>query len=156
RTASAPAPTSPPTTSTPRSPGYWPRTPPAPRRRCRRWRDIDGRLAAGRDLAARRREGAPHMKNLASLRVKIYADGADRAGMLRLAADPLIQGFTTNPTLMRKAGVADYEAFARDVVAAIPDRPISFEVFSDDFDEMEQQATQIAEWGPNIYVKVPV
>jgi transaldolase len=96
------------------------------------------------------------MKRLGSLRVKVFADGADKAGMLELAADPLIQGFTTNPTLMRKAGVTDYEAFARDVLAAIPDKPISFEVFSDDFDEMEQQARQIAAWGDNVYVKVPV
>jgi transaldolase len=96
------------------------------------------------------------MKALEALKVKVYADGADRAGMLRMSANPLIKGFTTNPTLMRQAGVTDYEAFARDVLAAISDRPISFEVFSDDLDEMEHQALQIAEWGANVYVKVPV
>lgn len=94
--------------------------------------------------------------SLGELRVKIYADGADLEGMRRMAANPLIRGFTTNPTLMRKAGVTDYEGFARDVLAAIPDRPISFEVFSDDFAEMERQALRIAAWGPNVYVKVPV
>lgn len=90
------------------------------------------------------------------LRVKIFADGADRASMLELARDPRIRGFTTNPTLMRKAGVTDYEAFARDILAAIPDRPISFEVFADEFDEMERQARKIASWGENVYVKIPV
>ena len=91
-----------------------------------------------------------------ALRVKLFADGADKAGMLRMYGNPLIKGFTTNPTLMRKAGVTDYAAFARDCVAAIPDRPISFEVFSDEFDEMERQATMIASWGDHVYVKVPV
>ncbi|MBI3457383.1 MAG: transaldolase [Candidatus Rokubacteria bacterium] len=96
------------------------------------------------------------MKALASLRVKIFADGADLAGMLEMARNPLIRGFTTNPTLMRKAGVSDYEAFARDVLRAIPDRPISFEVFSDEFDVMARQARRIAGWGPHVYVKIPV
>lgn len=90
------------------------------------------------------------------LRVKIFADGADKAGMLDMYRNPLVKGFTTNPTLMRKAGVTDFEAFARDVLEAIPDRPISFEVFSDDFEEMERQARAIARWGPNVYVKIPV
>jgi transaldolase len=90
------------------------------------------------------------------LRVKIFADGADKAGMLEMYRNPLVKGFTTNPTLMRKAGVKDFEAFARDVLDAIPDRPISFEVFSDDFDEMERQARTIARWGSNVYVKIPV
>ncbi|MBL8806163.1 MAG: transaldolase [Rhodospirillales bacterium] len=90
------------------------------------------------------------------LRIKIFADGADLDAMLRLAADPRIGGFTTNPTLMRKAGVADYETFARRVLEAIPDRPVSFEVFADDFPEMERQARAIAAWGPNVYVKIPV
>ena len=88
--------------------------------------------------------------------VKIFADGAEKAPMLKLYANPQIQGFTTNPTLMRKAGITDYEAFARDIVAAIPDRPISLEVFADEFDEMERQAERIATWGENIYVKIPV
>ena len=90
------------------------------------------------------------------LKIKVFADGADKATMLRLRSLPHIQGFTTNPTLMRKAGVLDYEAFARDVVEAIPDRPISFEVFADDPAEMERQARKISAWGSNIYVKIPV
>lgn len=93
---------------------------------------------------------------IADLRVKIFADGADKAGMVEMAALPYVSGFTTNPTLMRKVGITDYRAFARDVLAALPDRPISFEVFSDDFEEMERQAREIASWGANVYVKVPV
>ena len=92
----------------------------------------------------------------ARLRVKVFADGADLASMLELHRNPAIQGFTTNPTLMRKAGIADYEAFARDVLAVIRDRPISFEVFSDEWPEMARQAERIASWGENVYVKVPV
>ena len=90
------------------------------------------------------------------LKIKIFADGADRQGMLEMYARPYIKGFTTNPTLMRKAGVSDYRAFARDILQAIPDRPISFEVFSDEFDEMERQAMEIAGWGEQVYVKIPV
>ena len=90
------------------------------------------------------------------LKVKIFADGADLVGMIALAQEPWVKGFTTNPTLMARAGVSDYRAFAADVLAAIPDRPISFEVFSDEFDEMERQARAIAGWGDNVYVKVPV
>jgi transaldolase len=90
------------------------------------------------------------------LRVKVFADGADLDGIRHLAADPRIRGFTTNPTLMRQAGVHDYERFAHDVLALIDGRPISFEVFSDDFDEMEKQARRIAAWGPNVFVKIPV
>lgn len=96
------------------------------------------------------------MPSVADLKVKIFADGADKAGMLEMYKNPTIQGFTTNPTLMRKAGIADYETFAHDVLAAIPDRPISFEVFSDDIEEMEEQAHLIASWGDNVYVKIPV
>jgi len=96
------------------------------------------------------------MKDLSDLRVKIFADGADKADILRLYRLPYIQGFTTNPTLMRKAGVADYRAFALDILQSIPDRPFSFEVFADEFDEMEQQACEIAAWGENVYVKIPV
>ena len=91
-----------------------------------------------------------------TLRVKIYADGADRAEMLAIGANPLIRGFTTNPTLMRKVGITDYEGFARDLLAEIRDRPVSFEVFSDEFDEMETQCEKIASWGDNVYVKVPI
>ena len=90
------------------------------------------------------------------LTVKIFADGADLGGMIALYRDPVIKGFTTNPTLMRKAGVTDYRAFAREVLQAIPDRPISFEVLSDGFVEMERQAHEIASWGGNVFAKVPV
>jgi transaldolase len=90
------------------------------------------------------------------LKVKLFADGADLAGMKEMYVNPMIQGFTTNPTLMRKAGISDYAAFAREVIAAIPDRPISFEVFADDFAEMEVQALEIASWGKNVSVKIPV
>jgi transaldolase len=96
------------------------------------------------------------MKRVEDLNVKIFADGAEKAGMLEMYAKPYIKGFTTNPTLMHKAGLTDYTAFARSIVAAIPDRPISFEVFSDEFGEMERQAREIATWGENVYVKIPV
>jgi transaldolase len=96
------------------------------------------------------------VESVADLRVKIFADGADLQGMLQMYAKPWIQGFTTNPTLMRKAGISDYKAFAKQVLNAIPDRPISFEVFSDEFPEMERQAREIATWGPNVYVKIPI
>ena len=95
----------------------------------------------------------PHIKQL---RIKIFADGADRAGMLEMARKPFISGLTTNPTLMRKAGITDYRAFAKDVLSAIKDKPISFEVFCDEFGEMERQAREIASWGDNVYVKIPV
>lgn len=96
------------------------------------------------------------MSALNSLKVKIFADGADLESMKALYANPAIKGFTTNPTLMKQAGVTDYAAFARKVLAAIPDRPVSFEVFADEFDEMERQALEIASWGPNVNVKIPV
>jgi len=96
------------------------------------------------------------MSRIADLNVKIFADGADLDGMLKMAHNPLIQGFTTNPTLMRKAGVNDYETFARRALAAITDRPVSFEVFADDFPSMAEQAGAIATWGPNVNVKIPV
>ena len=96
------------------------------------------------------------MKTIQDLNVKIYADGANKAEILEMYTRSYIKGFTTNPTLMRKAGVSDYRAFARDIVQAIPDRPISFEVFSDEFSEMERQALEIASWGPQVYVKIPV
>jgi transaldolase len=88
--------------------------------------------------------------------IKLFADGADISTMAELAKDPSIKGFTTNPTLMRKSGVSDYESFARDVLDVIADHPVSFEVFSDEFDEMERQAHRIASWADNVYVKVPV
>jgi transaldolase len=96
------------------------------------------------------------IKAVAELTVKIFADGADFDGIVALARNPLIMGFTTNPTLMRKAGVTDYEAFARRVLKAVPDRPVSFEVFADDFPTMIEQARTIAAWGPNVNVKIPV
>ena len=96
------------------------------------------------------------MKTLDNLKVKIYADGADRDGMLEMYAKPYIQGFTTNPTLMKKAGITDYKAFAHEILQAIPDRPISFEVFADEFIDMERQALEIKTWGENVYVKIPV
>lgn len=96
------------------------------------------------------------MKPLPDLRVKIFADGADLPGIAALASNPIIKGFTTNPTLMRKAGVEDYRGFAVQLLQMVPDRPVSLEVFSDDFDEMERQAREIASWGPNVYVKIPI
>jgi transaldolase len=94
--------------------------------------------------------------SVGTLKVKIFADGADRARMLELCANSMVKGFTTNPTLMRQAGVSDYEAFAKDILGSISDRPISFEVFSDDFADMERQALKIASWGANVFVKIPV
>ena len=93
---------------------------------------------------------------LDQLRVKIFADGADLDGILELYKNKHIKGFTTNPTLMNKSGIKDYEGFARRILEHIPDRPFSFEVFSDEFKEMERQALKIAEWGQNVYVKIPV
>ena len=93
---------------------------------------------------------------LGQLRVKLFADSADKATLRALEANPLIRGFTTNPTLMRKAGVTDYETIARSVLEAITDRPVSFEVVGDQFPEMERQACRIASWGPNVYVKIPI
>lgn len=96
------------------------------------------------------------MPDVTSLKIKLFADGADLDGMLKMYANPLIKGFTTNPTLMRKAGVQDYGAFARKVLTAIPDRPVSFEVFADDLPTMALQARVIASWGANVNVKIPV
>lgn len=96
------------------------------------------------------------MKTLDQLNVKIFADGADLDGILELYKNKYITGFTTNPTLMNKSGIKDYEGFAHRLLEHIPDRPFSFEVFSDEFDEMERQAMKIASWGKNVYVKIPV
>ena len=96
------------------------------------------------------------MSDFKSLKVKLFADGADLAGIKEMASNPTIKGFTTNPTLMRKAGVADYKAFALQVLQIVGGRPISFEVFADDFDTMEKQALEIASWGKNVNVKIPV
>jgi transaldolase len=96
------------------------------------------------------------MANLSDLRIKIFADGADLNGILATAEKDWVSGFTTNPTLMRKAGVADYKSFALEVLRVVPDRPVSFEVLADDFLTMERQAHEIAGWGPNVNVKIPV
>ncbi len=95
-------------------------------------------------------------KSFSDLRIKLFADGAEKSAMLELYRNPAISGFTTNPTLMRKAGITDYEAFARDILDCIPDRPLSLEVFADDFAEMERQARKIATWGENVHVKIPI
>jgi transaldolase len=96
------------------------------------------------------------MKKVEDLKVKIFADGADKAGMLEMYSKPFVKGLTTNPTLMKKAGITDYRAFCKDILTSIKDKPLSFEVFSDDFSEMERQALEIASWGENVYVKIPV
>jgi transaldolase len=96
------------------------------------------------------------MQALETLGVKIFADGADLEGMISLYRNPLIKGLTTNPTLMRKAGIQDYESFAKDALAFIKDKPISFEVFSDEFPEMKRQALKIRDWQQNVYVKIPI
>ena len=96
------------------------------------------------------------MYKVNELQVKIFADGADKAGMLEMHAKPFIQGLTTNPTLMKKVGIKDYRAFCKDILTTIKEKPLSFEVFSDDFAEMERQAMEIASWGSNVYVKIPV
>jgi len=96
------------------------------------------------------------MNRIDRLQVKIFADGADKAGMLEMYQKSFVKGLTTNPTLMRKAGITDYKAFALEVLSEIKDKPISFEVFSDDFSEMERQAMEIANWAENVYVKIPV
>ena len=96
------------------------------------------------------------MTSLDRLAVKIFADGADKAGMLDMCAKPYIKGLTTNPTLMRKAGIANYRAFAKDILSQISDKPVCFEVLADDFAEMERQALEMAGWADNVYVKIPV
>lgn len=96
------------------------------------------------------------MASVDSLKVKIFADGADITSIKALLTNPLVKGFTTNPTLMRGAGVSDYEAFAHDLLELVPERPVSFEVFADDIAEMERQALVIAGWGKNVFVKIPI
>lgn len=96
------------------------------------------------------------MPKLSDLKVKLFTDGADKAQIMEMAKQPWIAGFTTNPSLLKKAGVSDYAAYARDLVASVPDRHISFEVFSDDIPEMVAQGRVIASWGKNVYVKLPV
>jgi transaldolase len=96
------------------------------------------------------------MKRLEDLHVKIFADGADKSDMLEMYAQSYIKGLTTNPTLMRKAGISDYSGFCKEILSQIKDKPISFEVFSDDFQDMERQALEIANWGDNVYVKIPI
>jgi transaldolase len=96
------------------------------------------------------------MENIKNLKVKIFADGADKASMLDMNSRPYIQGLTTNPTLMKKAGIKNYKDFCLDILSVIKEKPLSFEVFSDDFLEMERQANEIASWGKNVYVKIPI
>lgn len=96
------------------------------------------------------------MNRVEKLKVQIFADGADKAGMLEMYNKSFIKGLTTNPTLMKKAGIKDYEAFAKDILLEVKDKSISFEVFSDEIDEMEEQALKIATWGENVYVKIPI
>ena len=101
-------------------------------------------------------ESLPMIAELAALKVQVFADGADTRAIVDLLQNPLIKGITTNPTLMRKIGVTDYELFARELLEAVPELPVSLEVFSDEFDEMERQALKIAGWGENVFVKIPV
>jgi len=96
------------------------------------------------------------MKKVQDLKVQIFADGADKVGMLEMYGKTYIKGLTTNPTLMKKVGITDYRAFCKDILTSIKDKPLSFEVFSDDFAEMERQAMEISSWGDNVYVKIPV
>ena len=96
------------------------------------------------------------MKSLSDLKIQIYADGADKAGILELYAKPYIKGLTTNPTLMNKAGIKDYEAFSKDILTTVTAKPISLEVFTDDLIDMKRQALKIASWGSNVYVKIPI
>ena len=96
------------------------------------------------------------MKNIEDLEIKIFSDGADKKEMLDMNSKTFINGFTTNPSLMKKTGIKDYEIFAKDILSSINEKPISFEVFSDDFDEMERQAIKIASWADNLYVKIPI
>lgn len=96
------------------------------------------------------------MKSLNDLKVQIYADGADKAGILELYAKPYIKGLTTNPSLMKKAGIKDYEAFAKDILQSVTAKPISLEVFTDDLVEMKRQALKISSWGKNVYTKIPI
>jgi len=97
-----------------------------------------------------------HAKSVTKPERQIFADGADKPGMLSLNANPLIQGMTTNPTLMKKAGITDYESFAKELLQSITEKPVSFEVFSDELDEMRRQALKLASWGKNVYVKIPI
>ena len=96
------------------------------------------------------------MKKIEDLKIKIFSDGADKKDMLDMNSKTFIRGFTTNPSLMKKTGIKDYAAFAKDILSTIKKKPISFEVFSDDFDEMERQSIEIASWADNVYVKIPI
>ena len=96
------------------------------------------------------------INSIDQLKVKIFADGADKAGMLEMYSKPFIKGLTTNPTLMKKAGISNYAAFCKEILQEIKDKPLSFEVFSDDFSDMDSQAQEIASWGENVYVKIPI
>jgi transaldolase len=115
-----------------------------------------GNLAEAADIILRQSKKKLIMRTLKNLKIRIFADGADKKGMLELNANPVIQGLTTNPTLMRKAGVTEFEAFARDILQRITVKPVSFEVFSDEFSEMKRQALKINSWAKNVYVKIPI
>jgi transaldolase len=117
---------------------------------------VPSSIEIGSNKMGIRKTAGNAMKSLSDLNVRIFADGADKQGMLEMYRNPLITGFTTNPTLLRKAGVLDYREFALDILKCIPDRPISFEVLSDEFEEMEVQARKISGWGENVFVKIPV
>src|SRR5437763_16340530 len=133
--------------------------------RRRLWRDLQGTAGCQVrytdrsrrvDSQTTRESQGLIMPRVDQLKVKIFADGADRTGMLEMYKNPHVKGFTTNPTLMRKAGVTDYEAAAKDILAAISDRSISFEVFADDFSEMERQARRMTTWGKHVSVEIPL
>ncbi|MDB9985980.1 transaldolase [Pelagibacterales bacterium] len=96
------------------------------------------------------------MNDIENMNIKIFADGADKKDMLEMNSKQFVKGLTTNPTLMRKAGIKDYSSFCKDILTEIPNKPLSFEVFSDDFSEMERQALEISSWGENVYVKIPI
>jgi transaldolase len=96
------------------------------------------------------------INSIDQLKVKIFADGADKAGMLEMYSKPFIKGLTTNPTLMKKAGISNYAAFCKEILQEIKNKPLSFEVFSDDFSDMDRQAQEISSWGENVYVKIPI
>ena len=96
------------------------------------------------------------MDKFRNLKIKIFADGANKQDMLKMNSEPFIKGLTTNPTLMKKEGITDYKSFCKDILKFIKEKPISFEVFSDDFKEMERQAKEITSWGDNVYVKIPI
>jgi transaldolase len=136
--------------------GYAERAPSTPAARVASIGEAAGWIIAHSRSTMHALDAASDVVALDGLKVKLFADGADLDGIEKLAADPRIAGFTTNPTLMRKAGISDYESFARRALEIVGDRPISFEVFADEAREMVRQARKLASWGDNVYVKIPV